>query len=322
MTATRSPVGDARVGDSIGIDIGGTNTRVVRFDPAGVVLRSVRSATPSGAAALVDHLGEVIDDVVGSHDEPVGCIGIGIPGIVAAGTVSMALNLGIGGPVDLADRVRERVGIPVHVENDVNAAALGAFAVLGGPGDSSLVYLSLGTGFAAGTVVAGELVRGARGLAGEIGHVPVPGSETRCPCGQRGCLETIISGRAIVERMGSRGLEADATDMWRAAAAGTPAAVAVRDDVVNGLAWACQSIVLLLDVDRIVVGGGVGAAIGDLLVDRVREVIARRGDDSPFISNIGIGERISAAPGDVELGALGADRAARRAVGARSGVTP
>lgn len=323
MTAIQvSPIEESGAAHSIGIDIGGTNIRIVCFDAAGSAVASAHSTTPFGANALVDHLCDSLAPLVDPGIGRPTSVGIGIPGIVRDGTVAMALNVGIDQPVELAGIVGERLGVPVHVENDVNAAALGAHASLAHSDASTLVYMSLGTGLAAGSVVAGELVRGARGLAGEIGHIPLPGRDTSCPCGQRGCLETIISGRAITERMAAEGLVGDATAMWRAADAGTTVAVELRDDLVTGLAWACQSIVLLLDADRIVIGGGVGISLGDLLLERVRDVIGDRVAGSRFLSSAAIGPRISVASPDVELGALGADRAARRAVGTGAVVTP
>ena len=93
--------------------------------------------------------------------------------------------------------VSERTGLAVHVENDVNAAALGAFAHLRLGPDASLAYVNVGTGIAAGFVLGGRLWRGASGAAGEIGHIPMWSHGADCACGQRGCAEAVGSGRAV-----------------------------------------------------------------------------------------------------------------------------
>jgi predicted NBD/HSP70 family sugar kinase len=198
----------------------------------------------------------------------------------------------------------------VVVENDVNAAALGAWAVLGGDPTTTLSYLSIGTGFAVGTVIGGDAVRGGRGLAGEIGHVPYPDHTTPCPCGQVGCIETIVSGQALTARMAAGALGSTAIDLWDAADAGDALAEELRSEFVDVLAWAGQVALMLLDVDHVVIGGGVGVALGDRLVDRVRERLRERHAASPLLGSIA--GRVRAAPGGVELGALGAHLSAGR----------
>ncbi len=107
------------------------------------------------------------------------------------------MNLGVDGEwVPLRAELEARLGLPVAVENDVNVATLGAVAL---SGIRDLVYLSIGTGLAAGLVLDGTLRRGATGAAGEIGHVPIDPLGALCQCGQRGCLETVASGRALAE---------------------------------------------------------------------------------------------------------------------------
>jgi len=105
---------------------------------------------------------------------------------VASGRVEHAVNLGLSG-LDLGSEVAARLGRSVRVENDVNAAALGAFSLLGRTSSQSMAYLNLGTSLAAGLVLGGRLWRGSRGVAGEIGHIPVDPAGDRCGCGQRGC---------------------------------------------------------------------------------------------------------------------------------------
>jgi glucokinase len=300
----------------IGIDVGGTSTRLVVFEGDGRVAHESAGATPSGPTALVRHLVDIIAAAFDVVDERPPSIGIGIPGGVHNGVVTNALNLGIVDPLPLADVLTDHFSVPVTLENDVNAAALGAWSRLESTWPTplrSMTYLSIGTGFAAGTIVDGTVIRGGRGLAGEIGHIPFPHDNTVCACGQRGCIETVVSGQALVARMSAVGLTGTAIDLWNAADRGHPSAEAMRDEFVDALAWSSQLAGMLLDVDSIVIGGGVGIALGDLLVDRVIARLVERQDAAPLLASIALSRRVVTAPADVELGALGAHLAARTA---------
>jgi len=225
-----------------------------------------------------------------------------------------AVNLGVGGDgLPLAARLSRRTGIPVAVENDVNAAALGASRVLG-LDSIDLAYLSMGTGLAAGIVLSGRLHRGARGSAGEIGHVPVDPSGPMCPCGQRGCLEAVASGRAIARAwpVENRAEQEDGLD-----ASGSPAAALfrsadgdrdarrVRTRIVDHLAAAVQLLVLTLDVDVVVLGGGV-SEIGEQLRIAVANGLSRRSRTSPFLASLDLPGRVTLAPRGHPIAALGA----------------
>ena len=191
MTADRTGNGQGL----IGLDIGATKTLGVLVDADGRVLAQAREATEPGADGVIDTAARVVADLGG--EGVASSVGVGIPGLVdhVGGEVQHAVNLGLNGD-RLALRVllEGRCALPVHVENDVNAATLGAVAL---SGIRDLVYLSIGTGLAAGIAIDGILRRGATGAAGEIGHVPVDPAGALCQCGQRGCLETIASGSAI-----------------------------------------------------------------------------------------------------------------------------
>ena len=298
---------------TVGVDVGGTSTRIVVFSDVGEQIEARTSATPLGGSALLAHLGDGIADTVGVDSRRLTGVGVGIPGGVAGdGTVSMALNIGIEQPLPLGPMLSSRLGVPVRVENDVNAAALGAYVRLGCLTGSSLAYLSIGTGLAAGLVIDGEIVRGSRGAAGEIGHIPLPHGDEPCQCGQIGCVETVASGRALIGRMRAAGIQGRADDLWNAADAGNTAAAEIRDQAVAAIAWSCQAMLLMLDVDRIVIGGGVGIGLGHRLIDPIAAALAAREQQSPFLASIGLGQRLLASPTGIEVGALGADRSARR----------
>jgi glucokinase len=279
----------------IGIDIGGTKAHAVAFDDSSHVL--VETTLPSGQG---DGVLEVARDAVGRLQAEAGrarSLGIGIPGIVDAdtGAVLHAVNLGVD-RLDLAAGLADLVDGPVRVDNDMNAAALGAFHLVGGSG--SLAYLNVGTGLAAGLVLDGKPWRGHRGVVGEVGHIPVDPSGLHCACGQYGCLETVASGGALDR-------------LWRgdvpfgtALAAGDAEATALYTRLVGGVATAAQILVLTAGVADIVLGGGVARHL-PLLPD-VRAELARRADGSGFLDGLDLPGRVRALPSDVPVPALGA----------------
>src|SRR6478752_1593546 len=207
---------------------------------------------------------ERMSELAGLDATTFGSIGIGIPGAVDArtGRVEHAVNLGLDG-LDLGDRIADRLGVAVRIENDVNAAALGAHHLLRSTGDAprAMAFLNLGTGLAAGIVLDGALLRGSRGIAGEIGHIPIDPAGERCGCGQHGCLETIASGSAIARAWPTKH-PLPALDLFERAADGDSRAVDVRGRFLTGVASAVRILVLTTDVDTVVIGGGL-SALGD-----------------------------------------------------------
>ena len=291
---------------TIGLDIGATKTLGVLVDADGRVLKQVREATEPGrdgvvrtAELVVAHLGAAIDGARPTS------VGLGIPGLVDVerGTVKHAVNLGVDGDwVPLRAELEARLGVHVAVENDVNVATLGAVAL---SGIRDLVYLSIGTGLAAGLVLDGVLRRGATGAAGEIGHVPIDPHGAVCQCGQRGCLETVASGRALGEAWPSTGDVPPAQALFAAAAAGDPAAVAVRDRFAAGVADAVRTLCLSVDPATIVLGGGV-SHLGPPLVEAVADALRAQAASSPFLASLDLAARIRVVPDDQPVAAIGA----------------
>jgi glucokinase len=301
--------------NAIGLDIGATKTLGVLLDADGRVLEQVREATEPGADGIVRtaelvvaHLGAATDGA------PALSVGLGIPGLVDVerGAVKHAVNLGVDGEwVPLRDLLEARLGLPVAVENDVNVATLGAVAL---SGIRDLVYLSIGTGLAAGLVLDGVLRRGATGAAGEIGHVPVDPLGAICQCGQRGCLETIASGRALSEAWPSADgshSEPPAQSLFAAAAAGDPRALEVRDRFCAGVADAVRTLCLSVDPATVVLGGGV-SHLGALLVEAVSDALRAQAASSPFLASLDLAARIRVVPADQPVAAIGAALLGRR----------
>ncbi|MEA9986415.1 MULTISPECIES: ROK family protein [Subtercola] len=303
----------------IGIDIGGTKTDAVAIDDGGVIVDRLRLATGFGAAEVVNTAvaavtqllalpgvaGTASDDSTSS----IASIGIGIPGTVdsATGHVSHAVNLGLD-ELDLGDALERRLGVRVRVENDVKAAALGAYSLLehtpAHAAAHTMAYLNLGTGLAAGLVLGGELWRGSWGAAGEIGHIPIDPAGALCPCGQRGCLETVASGSAIA-RQWSTDDQRPAQSLFAAADAGDLYAVDVRQRFIEGIASAVRVLVLTVDVDVVVIGGGL-SNLGTPLLDAVHGVLAGWALASPFIASLDLGRRVELLPEGFPAAAVGA----------------
>jgi glucokinase len=293
-----------------GIDVGGTKTHGVVIDDTGAIVADARRATGRGPDGVLGSIGGVLDDLGGQlGGAAVSAIGVGIPGAVdhAHGRVAHAVNLGLE-DLALGDAVAALAGVPVRVENDVNAAALGVFHLLGHGDDRSLAYLNLGTGMAAGLVLDGRLRRGARGTAGEVGHIPVDPAGVLCRCGQRGCLETMGSGSAVARQWPDPG-PYPVRSLFEAAAAGDALAIEVHRHLIDTVASAVRVLVLTVDVDDVVLGGGI-ASLGDPLLDDVRASLRAAAADSPFVASLGLPERVRLSPAGRPAAALGAAFAA------------
>lgn len=292
----------------LGFDVGGTKTDAVAVSPAGDVVARVRRPTGWGAAAVVQtvtDLARELAETVGIAADEFASIGVGMPGQVAPGSavVTHAVNLGIA-EIDLALSVGAILGVPVRAENDVKAAAVGAYAMHRGGSSGTLAYLNLGTGVAAGFVTDGVLWRGAHGSAGEVGHISIDPAGPLCKCGQRGCIETFCGGAAVAERWG-RAAALPVLDVFDAADAGDREALSLRAGIAYGVASAVRVIVLTGDVETVVLGGGI-TALGDRMLSLVATDLAASADASPFMRSLRLAERVELLPPGSPAAALGA----------------
>lgn len=267
---------DAPTATHIGVDVGATKTAVAAGTADGRLLakRVVPTVLRDPAAladAVADAIAELRAAVAIAPDAPIGigvCGGVGRDGLVAG-----PIALGWSGRVDFAGLVAERTGARTAIDNDVNAGAIAEHRWGAGRGVDDFVYLAIGTGIGAGLFLGGALHRGARHLAGEIGHLSVDVDGEACACGNRGCLEATCGGKAAAERVAERlrldpGLASvlravqaargglTARDLFDTAAAGDAFARAEVVRMARHLAAAIVGVVNLLDVARVIVGGG------------------------------------------------------------------
>lgn len=281
----------------IGLDVGGTKIEGVAVDHREVVLGQIRRPTDTRSAEhSVESIAQALRatmDSAGVTPAQVAAVGLGIPGMVQGGVVSLAVNLKLN-TFPLADYLESAFGVPILLENDVRAAALGAFdwAHQQWPTVNSLIYLSIGTGISCGVILDGRLHRGVNGMAGEIGHSIVdPGGEL-CKCGSRGCLETIAAGPAIARYAAQLVASGHHTSMremhllttervFEAARSGDSAARAVVRRAAVAIARAIYNLLMTYNVDLVTLGGGVAQA-GEVFFGPVRDELNRIRAESPL----------------------------------------
>jgi len=289
----------------VGVDIGGTKTEAVLIADDGTIAAQLRLPTGFGPESVVESAVRAVTEVAGSSLGAVASIGVGIPGAVdsVSGRVSHALNLGVE-YLELGAELGRRLGAPVRVENDVNAAALGAFHLLDLSPTASMGYLNLGTGLAAGLVLGGHLWRGSRGAAGEIGHILVDPAGPLDLDGQPGGLEVMASGSGIARQWGT-GEDNSVTAVLDAADNGDERALEIRRRLFDGVATSVRILVLTVDVDLVVIGGGI-SRLGPRLLDGVDAIFAAWDEQSPFIQSLELSQRLRVLPADSPVAALGA----------------
>ena len=313
-----------------GVDVGGTTvtTQLVAQLVDGQ-LRPVHETTvatdTSSPDATLESIAHGIDLTLREAQVTHGLagIGLGVPGQVdSVNCVSvMAVNLfWYGYPVGA--RLRERFGVPIALENDVRAAALGVYQFDNPANGQDLVYVSIGTGVAAGIILNGQLLHGRNNLAGEVGHFIVDPQGPPCNCGARGCLETLVSATAVI-RMARAAISAgqatilaaceplNAKAVYDAAAAGDAVAQQIVADVGTRLGIALRNVIMAYDVDTVVLGGGVTRA-GDRYLQPILAEWARQRETSAFARAMLLPSKLRTADPSRNMGAWGAVALAAR----------
>jgi len=282
------PVGDQH---AIALDLGGTKLAVGTLDRSGLVLRRVEHSTDTTSQdALVRQLEAAIADFCDGDEV---ALGVGIPSLIdqRAGRAGSSVNVPLA-DFDLRDRLVDRFGVPVALENDANAAAVAEHRLGAGRGSRQMVLLTLGTGIGGGLVLNGELYRGAIGAAAELGHITIDVDGPRCQgfCPGFGHLETLASGtraRTLAEglsrerpegafgRAAADGKELTGRLVVELARAGEADALEVLTEIGRMLGVGIANYVNIFNPEVVVVGGGFGEA-GDLLLEPARAVVAEQ----------------------------------------------
>jgi glucokinase len=299
-----------------GIDLGGTKIEAIVVDGGNTVLGSSRHPTPTSggptavAAELVAAMGAACQ-AAGVQSSALQGVGIGSPGVVddATGAVSTARNLpDWEGSFELGAVVSRELGTPVFVGNDVQVATDAEFELGAGRPYRSVLGVMWGTGVGGGLVLDGKPWLG-RGGAGEIGHVVVRIDGRRCPCGRKGCMEAYAGRAAMQARAQQRQEKGEKTDLFKlmkergrtrltsavwakALERQDKVAVELIDEAIEALGAGIATAQNLLDVEAIVIGGGLGIRLGEPFVQRIRKAMA------PHVFN-------DAHPPDVLVAALG-----------------
>ncbi|MDD5853016.1 MAG: ROK family glucokinase [Lachnospiraceae bacterium] len=272
---------------SFGVDVGGTTIKMGLFDLDGNVLDKweIKTRTENGGVNVLPDIAEAIKAKISEKaiaKEDVVGVGIGVPGPVDDnGVVYKCVNLGWG-VLNINEELGKLLDMPVKGGNDANVAALGEMWKGGGQGFESIVVVTLGTGVGGGIIMNGKILTGAKGAAGEIGHIHVDDNEKDvCGCGNSGCLEQFASATGIV-RLANRALEAtdkktvlkagevSAKDVWDAVKAGDEVAIEIAEKFGQYLGKGLAAVAGVINPEAFVIGGGVSKA-GTILLDYIQK---------------------------------------------------
>jgi glucokinase len=271
---------------AIGLDVGGTFLKAALIDAQGEVVAHAEEPVSKGSTAeLLEQMRAAVHAL--EKTGPVPGVGIGLPGIVDVGTGCLrnAPNVPALNGIDVAHELQRATSRPCFAENDANAAALAEAWMGAGRGSERLLFVTLGTGVGGGLVFGGRIWGGQSGYAGEIGHIQVDPHGVACGCGSWGCLETIAGGPGWERRAREALLGRDSTlkvatlldpaAVVAAAQRGDALALDLVDEAARALGVGLAAALNLLNLDRVVVGGGVSRA-GEFLLDRIVEHTRRR----------------------------------------------
>jgi len=278
------------------VDLGGTKISAAVAEADGHVLleRQVPTGSHEGPGAVVDRIGALVCELAGGAGRPLAAIGMGAPGLVdvVRGVTLFLPNLPTQWRgVAVAETLSARAGCPVFLLNDARMATLGEFTYGRGRSADSMVFLTVGTGIGGGVVMDRKLRLGPLGAAGELGHQTIQSDGLLCGCGNRGCLETLASGPALIGegvRLMLSGLApvlykltggnpgaVTPKEMGEAARAGDSAVGAAIARAAGYLGIGVANAVTAVHPDMVVLGGSV-AALGDLLLDPIRAAVRER----------------------------------------------
>ncbi len=282
----------------VGVDIGGTNIKFALMDRKARLKgrRIFSTAKFKGKKVLIDKIVNQVENIISesglSRKDIIG-VGVGIPGAVdiITGTIHYLTNIPGWQEVPFGNILKKRLGLPVFVDNDVNVMALGELFFGAGIGAKNMLCITLGTGVGGGLILEGKLYRGSSSAAGEFGHMPINIDGPKCNCGSRACVEAYVGNHYIARDVIARIKKGEKTSIKklagndlskitpeiisRAARAGDRFAKKVWIDAGNKIGVGLAGVVNLLNVEKIVIGGGVAEA-GKILFDSIKKTIMTR----------------------------------------------
>jgi glucokinase len=263
--------------------VGGTKIAAGVVTPEGEILKETRYPTPTSGERLVENIARAISEVREGYE--VGGICLAVAGLILAqeNKVVYSPNLHAVEGIPLKEVLEPRIGLPLTVENDANAAALGEFRFGAGSEVDHLMFIALGTGIGGGVITHGVLLRGAQGSGGELGHVTIQAAGPRCACGNRGCLEALASGTAIARRAREVASEKPGSalgrlavrrkllgeDVTELARSGDEVALSVLEETGRWLGIGLAGFVNIFNPEVVAVGGGAMEA-GELILESAR----------------------------------------------------
>ena len=278
----------------IGIELCGPKLRAATVDNEGVIRE--RRDEPLDKNDLIAQIARVVSDLRTVSDE-IGSVGIAIPGLVNRQTDKIVASNYLPASVreNLHEEAMRATGLRVELENDANAQAYGEFKIGAGRGSRNLFYITIGQGIGGAIILDGKLWAGTSGLAGEVGHITIDTEGAQCECGNTGCLETVASAPNIVRRANER-LYRDSTsslsklamnkdftadDLAREAKDGDDFSLMMIERTGKYIGTGVASIINLLNIERIVLGGGVMQA-GELILNPIIQEAKRRAFQPSF----------------------------------------
>jgi glucokinase len=299
----------------VGVDLGGTKIELGLVDPQTKITarKKIPTLAEDGPEAAIERMAQVVGEFAAQlpTGQRIASLGICAPGPLdhEAGILINPVNLPKFAGAPLAQMLSERLSMPVSMEHDAKASALGEFYYGAGRDEHSMVFTVIGTGVGAAIINHGELIRGVQNSAGEVGHATVDRSGEWCACGSRGCLETYISGPWLARRY-LRLLEQEKKPLNAAveqvtgetvanlAREGDLEALEIMSEAGEALGIAVATMAMILDIELYVFGGSVPKC-GDLLLEparrtvprysfrtvgpRVRLAVSELGDDGPIL---------------------------------------
>lgn len=286
---------------TIGIDIGGTKIAFALIDSEGTVREDKKIPTnlSGGTEFIQNEIGKQVNSFIKKYGSSIMGIGLATPGYIdpVAGIVKNAVNLNWK-DVHVVDILKNSIEmpLPIYLQRDTVAETLGEYYFGAGKNCQNFVFLGIGTGFGAGAVTSGHLLTGFHNMALEIGHLSVDEKGPPCACGNVGCIETILSGKGLVNR--AKELfnashdpvyvrmkdSITARQVLRMAKAHDPMAEELMEKMAKSLGFICAVLKSVIDPERFIIGGGLGKAIFNKLTDAVeKEMNARvfKMDDQP-----------------------------------------